>query len=99
MMTVYSSTIKGAGCSKVGPFNSDRSQYYNQNRFSPEIMKDNAVTLIDELNADGEIDPISNLEQRAVIIQSSPNDGYVPPKNQEAAKLIFEHYNTGSLLL
>ena len=99
MMTVYSGTIKGAGCSKVPPFNSVRSQFYNNNRFPAETMRDNAVTEIDELNADRMIDPISNLVDRAVIILSSQNDRHVPPKNQEAARQVFENYNTGSLQL
>ena len=48
--------------------------------------------MIDALAVAGEIDPVSNLAQNAVIIISGADDPVVPAKNQEAAKLTFQHY-------
>ena len=52
-----------------------------------------------ELNATGAIDPVENLVDRAIYINSGLNDRSVPPHNQEAIRLTFAHFNTTNLFL
>ena len=79
MMTVLSGTIKGAGCAKGAAFTSEFGDFKNSD--TAEIISEAAVDLIDELAADGDIDPVSNLVNNAVIIISGANDPVVPAKN------------------
>jgi hypothetical protein len=83
MMTVLSGTIKGAGCSKSASFMTRPRDWKNAEP-TAETMSAISITNIDALNAAGDIDPISNLENRAVIILSGADDPGLPPKNQIA---------------
>jgi predicted alpha/beta hydrolase family esterase len=80
-MIVLSGTIKGVGCSKGGAFMSKFEEFESA---VAETVSSAAIEAIDELDNANEIDPISNLKDRAVIIMSSENDPTVPPENQEA---------------
>ena len=84
MMILLSDTIKGAGCAKGGAFMSAYSEF-RLPATTRESLSTRALAVIDELEEDGDIDPISNFEDpsdpRAVILISADDDGSVPDKN------------------
>ena len=61
------------------------------------MISEEAIEIIDALAAAGDIDPVSNLVDNAVIIISGADDPVVPAKNQEAIKLIFQNYDMQNL--
>lgn len=79
MMTVLSGTIKGAGCAKGAAFTSEFGDFRNGDL--PETISARAIDIIDALAATGDIDPLSNLANNAVIIMSGADDPVVPATN------------------
>ena len=79
-----SGTIKGAGCSHGGAFMVGYSSFRDESILSRDQMAANAISEINELEADGLIDPTCNYKKRAVYIASGSNDESVPTHNQEA---------------
>ena len=61
MMIVMSGTIKGAGCSHGGAFMVGYGDFRNESALSGDQMAANAISEINELEADGLIDPTCNL--------------------------------------
>ena len=78
---LISNTIKGAGCSKGGPFMASFNDFRDPARMPAKYFSDIAIENIEELAAANEIDPISNLPDRAVYIISGSKDPTVPPHN------------------
>ena len=78
-----------------GPFGSQFSDFSDDAK-TAEVLKDEAVSLIDGYSASGDIDDTSNIANIAAIIVSGSDDTIVPPKNQEAVQLIYQNYNAAS---
>ena len=78
-----------------GPYGSQFADFSDDAK-TAEVLKDEAVSLIDGYSASGDIDDTSNIANIAVVIVSGSDDTVVPPKNQEAVQLIYQNYNAAS---
>ena len=93
---ILSDTIKGAGCSKGGAFGSSYGDFRTPT-IEAQHFVDAAIADITALEAAGQIDPTSNLANRAVYILSGDDDASVPPHNQEAIEGVYKELGTGFL--
>jgi predicted esterase len=96
---VFSDTFKGAGLISGGPYMAEK--YYpfgglstplneydrNAETLAPKIIAD-AI----ENNADGLIDPLSNLSNMPIYIMSNKEDTTVPPQMHNAQRLFYENF-------
>jgi len=81
MQVVHSETIKGAGCSKGGPFMWGYGGFRNEDQYNASVMSNYSIEQIDHLNSNSTIDPVENLANRSVYLSSGSNDRSVPPHN------------------
>ena len=95
MMIVMSDTLKGVACSKGGSFMSNYANFRNGD--TAEEVSEIAINNINDLNSKGQIDPITNLKDRAVYLISGEDDKSVPAKNIDAIERIMKNFTTGHL--